>query len=151
MTATGINWNPQHHVRTAGPTRSTDGGVVIEPNMSAAAVSGQPHTGATPGPAGTSPTGAAGSHGLGGGGTVGFPRWPKADLVGFGDSGTWSAQSKGDGTFYVPQQVVAAFGRNQGWDVASHVRVLADVTGEGRGDLVGFGDAGVWVSPSTYE
>ncbi len=29
-----------------------------------------------------------------------------------------------------------------------HPRFLADVTGDGRADIVGFGDAGVWVSRS---
>jgi hypothetical protein len=32
--------------------------------------------------------------------------------------------------------------------VDRHVRLLADITGDGRTDIVGFGDDGVWVSLS---
>ena len=33
-----------------------------------------------------------------------------------------------------------------GWRVENHPRFLADLTGDGRADIVGFGNAGVWVS-----
>jgi V8-like Glu-specific endopeptidase len=33
-----------------------------------------------------------------------------------------------------------------GWRVDRHPRFLADITGDGRADIVGFGDAGVWIS-----
>ena len=33
-----------------------------------------------------------------------------------------------------------------GWRVEKHPRFLADLTGDGRADIVGFGDAGVWVA-----
>jgi hypothetical protein len=43
--------------------------------------------------------------------------------------------------------VVANFAYNAGgWRVEKHPRFLADLTGDGRADIVGFGDAGVWVS-----
>src|SRR5205814_9762898 len=58
----------------------------------------------------------------------------------------WSALSKGDGTFEAPRQVIADFGRNQSWAVNKHVRLLADVTGDGNADLVGFGDAGAYTA-----
>ena len=35
-----------------------------------------------------------------------------------------------------------------GWRVERHPRFLADLTGDGRADIVGFGDAGVWVALS---
>jgi phospholipase C len=72
----------------------------------------------------------------------------KADLVGFGDAGVWVALSRGDGTFAAPQLVVRNLGFNQGWRVDKHPRFVVDVTGEGKPDLVGFGDAGVWVAVS---
>ncbi len=72
-----------------------------------------------------------------------------ADIVGFGDTGVWTALSNGDGTFAVPRIVLADFGAHaNGWQVDKHPRFLADVTGDGRADIVGFGDAGVYVALS---
>ena len=67
-----------------------------------------------------------------------------ADIVGFGDTGVWTALSNGDGTFAAPRVVLADFGAEAGgWQVDKHPRFLADITGDGRADIVGFGDAGV--------
>ncbi|KWT75596.1 Rhs family protein [Variovorax sp. WDL1] len=42
--------------------------------------------------------------------------------------------------------VLGNFGYNAGgWRVERHPRFLSDVSGDGRADIVGFGDAGVWV------
>jgi hypothetical protein len=42
--------------------------------------------------------------------------------------------------------VVGNFGYEAGgWRVERHPRFLADLTGDGRADIVGFGNAGVWV------
>lgn len=38
---------------------------------------------------------------------------------------------------------------NGGWLVERHPRFLADVNGDGKQDVVGFGDAGVYLSLST--
>ncbi|AAZ97308.1 hypothetical protein Tbd_1355 [Thiobacillus denitrificans ATCC 25259] len=70
----------------------------------------------------------------------------RADLVGFGDAGVWTALGNGDGTFQPPQFVLADLGYEAGWRVEKHPRFLADVNGDGRADLVGFGDAGVWTA-----
>jgi hypothetical protein len=44
-----------------------------------------------------------------------------------------------------PQMVVANFAYTAGgWRVERHPRFLADLTGDGRAEVVGFGDAGVW-------
>ena len=72
----------------------------------------------------------------------------KADIVGFGDAGVWTARSNGDGTFQAPAFVLPDLGFDQGWRVDKHPRFLADITGEGRADIVGFGDAGVWTARS---
>ena len=72
-----------------------------------------------------------------------------ADLVGFGNDGVWTALGNGDGTFAAPKFVLQNFGVNQGWSVANHPRFLADTTGDGLPDIVGFGDAGVWVAQNT--
>jgi hypothetical protein len=69
-----------------------------------------------------------------------------ADMVGFGNAGVWFGTARGDGTFQPVQLLAADFGRDQGWDVTRHVRIAADITGDGRADLVGFGEAGVWTA-----
>jgi predicted subunit of tRNA(5-methylaminomethyl-2-thiouridylate) methyltransferase len=70
----------------------------------------------------------------------------KADIVAFGDAGVWVALSTGGGTFYPPKLVLANFGVDQGWDPAKHVRAMADLNHDGKVDIVGFGDAGVWTA-----
>ena len=42
--------------------------------------------------------------------------------------------------------ILAEMGYNDGWRIENHPRFAADVTGDGKADLVGFGDDGVWVS-----
>jgi hypothetical protein len=67
------------------------------------------------------------------------------DVVGFGDAGVYVSRNRGDGTFEGPSLVVANFGYNAGgWRVDLHPRFVADTTGDGRADIVGFGNAGVW-------
>ena len=68
----------------------------------------------------------------------------RADIVGFGDAGVYVALSEGDGTFGPVEFVVPGFGYEAGgWRVDRHPRFLADLTGNGQADIVGFGDAGV--------
>ena len=55
--------------------------------------------------------------------------------------------NSGDGTFPQPTLAVANFGYDAGgWRVERHPRSLADLTGDHKADIVGFGDAGVWVA-----
>ncbi|MFF1724311.1 FG-GAP-like repeat-containing protein [Streptomyces sviceus] len=68
------------------------------------------------------------------------------DIVGFGPQGVVVARGRGDGTFEPSQLVLNDFGLAQGWTSKKHLRFLADVTGDGNPDIVGFGDEGVWVS-----
>jgi phospholipase C len=72
----------------------------------------------------------------------------RADIAGFGDAGVWTALNNGDGTFQPVKFVVANLGYNQGWRVDQHPRFLADVTGDGKADIIGFGNDGVWVALS---
>lgn len=69
-----------------------------------------------------------------------------ADVVGFGDPGVFVAYGRSDTTFTEPTLTVQNFGTAQGWNNDQHVRTVADVDGDGREDLVGFGNAGVYVS-----
>ncbi|MFD9482631.1 FG-GAP-like repeat-containing protein [Streptomyces sp. NPDC059991] len=68
------------------------------------------------------------------------------DIAGFGPQGLVVSRGRGDGTFEPSQLVLNDFGLTQGWTSEKHLRLLADVTGDGNPDIVGFGDEGVWVS-----
>jgi hypothetical protein len=70
------------------------------------------------------------------------------DIVGFGDAGVYTALSTGTG-FAEPTFALEDFGYSQSWRVERHVRVLADIDGDKKADIVGFGDAGVYVAKST--
>ena len=71
----------------------------------------------------------------------------KPDLVGIADDGVFVAFNNGDGTFRSPHKVLDEFCRNRGgWAVGRHPRVIADLTGNGCGDIIGFGEAGVYVA-----
>jgi hypothetical protein len=73
----------------------------------------------------------------------------RADIVGFGNAGVYVSLNNGDGTFQDPVLAVANFGYDAGgWRVDMHPRFMADTTGDGRADIVGFGNAGVYVSRS---
>ncbi|MFG2593966.1 RICIN domain-containing protein [Streptomyces sp. NPDC048438] len=68
------------------------------------------------------------------------------DIVGFGPQGVVVARGRGNGTFEPSQLVLNDYGQAQGWTGEKHLRLLADVTGDGNPDIVGFGNEGVWVS-----
>lgn len=71
----------------------------------------------------------------------------RADIVGFGQAGVWVSLSKGDGTFGEVTFALDNFGVEQGWSSKdAFPRVVGDVNGDGRADIVGFGIAGVYVS-----
>ncbi|MFE9399951.1 FG-GAP-like repeat-containing protein [Streptomyces flavidovirens] len=68
------------------------------------------------------------------------------DIVGFGPQGVVVARGRGDGTFEPSKLILNDFGLAQEWTSRKHLRHLADVTGDGNPDIVGFGDEGVWVA-----
>lgn len=70
----------------------------------------------------------------------------RADIVGFGDPGTFVAYGQTAGTFTAPALRLRNFGTAQGWNNARHLRTVVDVDVDGRADLVGFGNAGASVS-----
>ncbi|KAH6916134.1 lectin PVL [Coprinopsis sp. MPI-PUGE-AT-0042] len=75
----------------------------------------------------------------------------RKDIVGFGYAGVWVARNSGDSTFEENRLVLNDFGYASGWRVDQHIRMLVDLRGTGRADVVGFGHAGVLVSLNTGE
>lgn len=73
----------------------------------------------------------------------------RKDIVAFGDDGVWLSLATPSGYFSAPAFVLANFGFNQGWTPELHIRTTADLNGDGRQDLVGFGNDGVWTALST--
>ena len=72
----------------------------------------------------------------------------KVDIVGFGNNGVSVAYSNGN-SFTGTSRKIDDFGYNQGWKNNKHLRLMADVDGDGADDVVGFGNTGISVSPST--
>ncbi|MEM7034596.1 MAG: VCBS repeat-containing protein [Chloroflexota bacterium] len=71
----------------------------------------------------------------------------RSDIIGFGNPGVFTALSNGDGTFQEMQLVIENFAYNAGgWRIDSHPRFLVDLTGDGRSDIIGFGNPGVFVA-----
>lgn len=74
----------------------------------------------------------------------------RADVVGINDFGVNTANSVGNGLI-TPTRigVVRDFGFNQGWRTLDNPRVFADITGDRRADIVGYGTAGVYTAVSS--
>lgn len=68
------------------------------------------------------------------------------DIVGFGENHVFVSRNQGDGTFAPAQSVLDDFCWSTGWRVAEHPRFIADLTGNGKVDLIGCGVDGVYVS-----
>ena len=70
----------------------------------------------------------------------------RADIVGFGFAGTYTAFGQADGTFAAPILASNIFGTGAvagGWfSQDQNPRLLGDVNGDGRADIVGFGFSG---------
>lgn len=70
----------------------------------------------------------------------------RADIVGFGRDGVYVALAKADGTFGAMEFASEHFSLNGGWTgFDRHIRTTADVNGDGRSDLIGFGENQVLV------
>src|SRR5262249_20607310 len=73
-----------------------------------------------------------------------------ADIVGFASNGVGVSLATGGGHFGAPTFELASFATDVGgWSSnTTYPREVADITGDGASDIVGFGSAGVWTSES---
>jgi hypothetical protein len=70
-----------------------------------------------------------------------------ADIIGFSSTDVKVALSNGDGTFKQAATALNNFSPAQGWSSSDRFpRKLADINGDGRADLVGFGKSSVFVA-----
>lgn len=69
------------------------------------------------------------------------------DVVGFGQDGVLVSLSNGE-SFDTAENWLQGFVQGSGWRVAQHERTLGDINGDGRDDLVGFGNYGVRIALS---
>ncbi|RYY35136.1 MAG: VCBS repeat-containing protein, partial [Sphingomonadales bacterium] len=74
----------------------------------------------------------------------------REDIIGFGGAGTYVSLANANGSFGAIYLAAATFGSDAaagGWTNSNtYPRTLADINGDGRADLVGFGGAGVYAA-----
>jgi hypothetical protein len=73
-----------------------------------------------------------------------------ADIVGFGADGISVSLATGGGHVAAPLLQLSTFSANVGGWTSDNTypRHLADISGDAKADIVGFGTNGVWMSPS---
>jgi len=73
----------------------------------------------------------------------------KDDIVGCAKGVVCLALSEGS-KFATPVEAIdsSVFCKDSGWKTDRHPRFVADVSGDGKADFVGFGDGGIWVAVS---
>lgn len=75
----------------------------------------------------------------------------RADIVGFGGAGAYVAVANADGSFGSASLELLDFGTNDGWTSNdSTPRFLADLDGDDRAEIVGFGELGVFISGADF-
>ena len=74
----------------------------------------------------------------------------RSDIVAFGEAGVYVALANANGTFAAAALALSGFGAGPGggnWTSANkYPRELGDVNGDGRADIVAFGETGVYVA-----
>jgi subtilisin family serine protease len=73
----------------------------------------------------------------------------KADIIGFGKNGVHVALSTGSSFVYSGIWIADFTYDTTGWLESRHVREVGDVNGDGRADIVGFGNDGVHIALSS--
>ncbi|HBI41007.1 MAG TPA: hypothetical protein DDY16_08680 [Tenacibaculum sp.] len=72
----------------------------------------------------------------------------KADIVGFGDHDVWVSLSNGNNFGQIKSWNKHFNNSDNGWMTDKHIRSVADVNGDGKADIVGFGENEVRVALS---
>lgn len=68
------------------------------------------------------------------------------DVVGFGSAAVFVHLGNGNGTFQSSIKANTAFNFNTGWSTSKHRRLVVDMNGDGRADIVGFKSRKVYIS-----
>lgn len=68
------------------------------------------------------------------------------DLITFGASDVWVALGQSNGLFSSPIKTLQQFTYSYGWRDEKHTRLLRDVNGDGKMDIIGFFDNNVFVA-----
>ena len=61
-------------------------------------------------------------------------------MVGFGAQAVYVGINNGDGSFQPCKTAITGFDYSRGWRVKQNPRFLVDLTGDGRADILGFGN-----------
>ena len=69
-----------------------------------------------------------------------------ADVIGFGQHATYVALGQAGGTFGQITTAINAFAAAQGWGNEAYERRVADINGDGRADIVGFGQHASYIA-----
>ena len=72
----------------------------------------------------------------------------KADLIGFGNDGVYISQSTGS-NFEKAKKWSEKFGIKDGWNTKYHARMVGDVNGDGKADIVAVSDRETYVALSS--
>lgn len=70
----------------------------------------------------------------------------REDLVIFGENFVWVALGRADGSFAPFQKTLEQFTHKYNWETQKHIRLLGDVNGDGRKDIIGFLDNNIFVA-----
>ncbi|MDX2020052.1 MAG: FG-GAP-like repeat-containing protein [Deltaproteobacteria bacterium] len=71
------------------------------------------------------------------------------DIIGFAEDGVHVSRGRVGRSFDAPVLASTAFGAKDGWSSPQYTRLVADITGDLRADIVAFGYAGVTVALGT--
>jgi len=64
----------------------------------------------------------------------------RADIIGFGEQAVFVSYGQKNGTFSTPKAIIKDFTYGAGgWRTEKHERLIGDVDGDSRADIIGFG------------
>ncbi|MEL7251539.1 MAG: VCBS repeat-containing protein [Bacteroidota bacterium] len=75
----------------------------------------------------------------------------KDDIIGFGQNAVLVSLSTGRGLAKEQPYLNNQFTANSGWSTSKHVRTTGDLNNDGKADLIGFGEGGLYVSLATED